>query len=468
MTPSLRCLDVGVDHPNADTALFDGVRLDLAAGRRIALVGDNGAGKSTLLRVAAGRQTPDRGRVVRLGSIGWLDQALDDDGPPGSGGERQRARLAALRRADPDLLLLDEPTLHLDEDGLAWLEAWLTSVRAGVLVVAHDRAFLEAIATDVAFLERGRLHLERGGYADATTRRAARDDAQRRRHRADEARQAALRDAFQRERSRARSAGHFDHRRADGQAHILVRNRAESASKTLARRAAAIAERIARVEVAERPFEDRRRLTLHAAPQDAGPTEVVVARDLTVHRGGRTIVDGVDLVLRRGERLALIGPNGCGKTTLLEVLAGVRPPAAGEVRHGPGLRVALVDQVLAPAAGAATVGALLRAARAELRDADVWRLTAEAGVPSSPERPLAELSGGERRRLALAQVAASDAHLLVLDEPTHHLDVRAIEALEGLLQAYAGAVLLVSHDRRLVEAIGARRWRLGPRLSNAA
>ncbi len=461
MSASLICVDVGVDHPKFDVPLFDAVRLDLRPGRRIALVGDNGAGKSTFLRVAAGRQAPDRGRVVRQGRVGWLDQDLDDGGPPGSGGERQRDRLARLRQADPDLLLLDEPTLHLDGAGLEWLEAWLASTPAGVLVVAHDRAFLDAVATDVAFLERGRMHLEAGGYADATARRAARDGARRRRHRADEARQAALRDAVQRERSRARSAGRFDHRKADGQARILVRNRAEAVAVTLARRAAAMERRLDRDTLEARPYEDRRRLTLHAAPRDPGPTEVVAVRDLLVRRGGRTIVAGVDLVLRRGERLALAGPNGCGKTTLLEVLAGLRPADGGEVRHGPGLRVVVVDQVLPAVADEATVGDLLRAARPDLRDADVWRLAAEAGVPSPPDRPLTELSGGERRRLALARVAAADAHLLVLDEPTHHLDVRAIEALERLLVDYAGAILLVSHDRRLVEAVGARRWRLG-------
>ena len=457
--PILRLSGVGVDA--GDRTLFDDVHLHLAAGRRLALVGENGAGKSTLLRVAAGLQAPDRGRVHRTGRVGHLDQVLPDDEPPGSGGERQRRRLEALRASGSDLLLLDEPTHHLDGEALAWLEAWLIASGAALLFVAHDRAFLDAVATDVAFLERGTLRIEAGGYAVASARRAAADAAGARRHRADAARRAGLAAAAQREGSRARSVGAFDPRYADGTSKLAAKNRAESASNTLARRTRAMRARLEREAAAPKPYEDRRRLDFVARLADRGPQEVVTARELVVRRGGRTLAAGLDLHVRRGDRVALVGPNGAGKSTLLDVVTGRRPPDGGSLRLGTGLRVAHVDQLAEPwtEAGASTVGDVLRGVRPDLRPGDVWRATADAGVPSSPERPVAELSGGERRRLTLACIAVADAHLLVLDEPTHHLDVRAVEALEALLAGFAGTLLLASHDRRLVDRVATRVWR---------
>lgn len=469
---SLRLQGVGVDL--ADGPLFDDIHLQLRPGQRIALVGENGAGKSTLLRVAAGQLEPDRGTVRRSGSLVLLPQALpDQDGPPGSGGERQRRRLEVLMAEGADLLLLDEPTHHLDTEAMAWLEGWLRNSDAAVLLVAHDRAFLDAVATDTAFLERGRLRLEAGAYTEASARRESEDAAQGRRHRAQAARREALTAAVQREASRARSAGDFNPKRATGKPTLAAKNHAEATSRTLARRAKAMARRLEREPEEEKPYQDRRQLSFLAKPATPGPTEVLTAKGLVVQRAGRRIVDGLDLYLRRGERVALVGPNGVGKTTLLEVLSGARAADAGELRHGVGLTVAHVTQVSEPWAGGAesraasrrsdssTVGDVLRRVNPGLRDGDVWRVTAQVGVPSGPERQVAELSGGERRRLTLACVAAADAHLLVLDEPTHHLDLRAVEALEELLLGYQGTLLLASHDRRLVERIATQVWHFG-------
>ena len=454
--------DVGYDLP--DGPLFDDVDLLLDRGDRIALVGENGAGKTTLLRLAAGQLEPDRGRVIGDTEAGYLSQHLPDEpGVPGSGGEVQRRRLDELLNRHLDLLLLDEPTHHLDIDAMAWLEHLLLSTArdAGVLFVSHDRAFLDAVATHVAFLERGTLRVEAGNYSAATERRSAQDESQLRRHKAQARDRARLQAEAGRQHSKALSAGRFNKRRAEGQPLLLAKNKAENVSNTLARRASSIAARLEREEVIEKPWQDRRRLEFVAVPTVPGPNEVLTAEGLVVRRSGRTIVQGLDLYVRRGERIALVGPNGSGKSTTLDVLSGRRAADAGTVRHGVGLRVAHADQTGEPWTGALTVGDVLREVNHAITDSEVWRVTAAVGVPSGPQRPVPDLSGGERRRLTLARTAAVDAHLLVLDEPTHHLDLRAVEALEGLLESFTGTLLFATHDRRMVERIATVVWRFG-------
>ncbi len=461
----LRLTAVGFDLP--DGPLFDEVDLNLERGMRVALIGENGAGKTTLLRIAGGELAPDRGRVDLIGSAGRLPQHLPEDlEEPGSGGELQRRRLQVLLSSTHDLLLLDEPTHHLDGEAMAWLEARLLAADAALLMVSHDRAFLDHVATHVAFLERGKLRLESGDYTTASARRRAEDAATARRHREQASRRTVLTAEFHRQRSRARSAGNFNVNRVNGQSLMLAKIKAENVSNTLAGRARALRSRLDREATIEKPFEDRRRLSFNAEPVTPGPSEVIRTEGLRVTRGGRDIVagrggKGLDLYVSRGDKVALVGPNGSGKTTLLAVLTGRLTPDAGRVILGAGLRIGFSDQAREPWGEAATVGEVLRQVRPGLLDADVWRATAEVGVASAPGRPVRELSGGERRRLTLAQIAVSDGHLLVLDEPTHHLDLRAVEALEELLVAFTGTLLLATHDRRLVERVATRVWRLG-------
>ena len=465
----LNLRSVGYDLPAGP--LFDDVGLKLSEGMRVALVGENGAGKTTLMRLVLGELEPSRGSSERFGTAGYLPQYLgssahsDANADPdatdakltaGSGGERQKARLEELFASAPDLLLLDEPTHHLDVDGMRWLEAVLTHWSGAMLLVSHDRAFLDAVATHTAFLERGALVLEAGTYTEASSRRETEDAARLRRHRSQARRHRRLEKEAHRQRSAARSAGRFNKNRIDDGNLLLATAKAETVSNRLARRASAVAARLEREEVEEKPWVDNRRLSFTAEPSTPGPSEVIVTEGLTVRRGGKVLVCGLDLYLMRGDKLALVGPNGSGKSTLLEVMSGARQPDGGTVKHGVGLRLSIAEQVEEPwlnAERGQTVGRVLWEVNPGLADADIWRVTAEVGVPSGPDRPVARLSGGERRRLTLARIAVSDAHLLILDEPTHHLDLRAVEALEELLARFTGTLLLASHDRRLVERV---------------
>ena len=354
-----------------------------------------------------------------------------------SGGELTRASLARALGGDPDLLLLDEPTNHLDVASLEWLERELQSIDAAVILVAHDRWFLEAVTTAVLELEAGRStyfagpwHNWRREKAARPVRRDDRGPAGRRRHRAPRALRRAL--PVQEEPRQARP-GEADAHRAAAEGARRARRR------DLAPHAAREEPRL-RVPAAEAQRPDGRR-----------------GRGRRARGRRQALLTDVSFAIERGEHVALVGPNGSGKTTLLETLLGRREPLAGKLRFGHGVEPAL----------------LLAARDRARRDAARPGRDSERDRPQRPqaqnllgrflfsgwemhERPVSALSGGERRRLALALVVASGANLLLLDEPTNHLDLESREALEAALDAFPGTVLLVSHDRALLDAIADR------------
>ena len=376
-----------------------------------------------------------------------------------SGGELRRATLAALLLTPADLLLLDEPTNHLDTAGREWLEGWLQSHESAVLVVSHDRAFLDAVATRVFELERGRMNEYPGNYSAAMELKRTLELAHERAWEAQERKAAALREELGRLGSASRSAGKFNHRRAGNQALLHAKNKAQNVSNTLARRAKALQTRLERMNEIEQPFRDRLRVRVPLPDVPTGPGEVIVIRDVSISRGGRQLFAGLDFTLRRGEKVALLGPNGSGKSSLLAAILG-RVPYEGEVRLGHGLEVFVAHQNGEELGQFPSVEEAVRAAQPQLARQDLFHLVKQVGLPG-PEATVSALSGGERTRLALARLAVTRASLLVLDEPTNNLDLEAIEALEELLQGYPGSILFTSHDRRLVERVATRSWRLG-------
>ena len=453
--------------------LFDGVDLTLHKGERAALVGANGAGKSTLMRILAGATEADDGVIAfatgaviafapqepDFGNVGTLrDYArgasaknsakapahaaeaalasfgLDPDRTPDglSGGEARRAGLARAFAADPDVLLLDEPTNHLDIDAIEALEQRIAAFRGACLIVSHDRRFLER-ATNTTFWLRQRavLKLPRGF--------AAFDEW-------------AAQVEIEEQRNLARLETHL---RAEE--HWLKRGVTARRSRNEGRRARLIAMR------AER----RERVALASAPGAVLQAEkgaesgklVIEATRIAKAYGERQLINGFSLRVMRGDRIGLVGPNGAGKTTMLELLLKRREPDEGGVRHGAQLEIAYVDQ-----------------ARAILNPNDtIWEALAPMGGdqvmvrgrprhvaayaqdflfgPESLRQPISALSGGERNRLALAVALAKPANLLVLDEPTNDLDMDSLDALEDMLAAYDGTVILVSHDRAFLDGV---------------
>ena len=406
---------------------------EMAEGREAAF--DAYARAEARLEHAGGWTWRDRATAMVRG-LGFSEDDLDRQLKTFSGGELTRASLARALAGDPDLLLLDEPTNHLDIESLEWLEKTLVSLDTAIVLVAHDRWFLEAVGTAVLELEAGRSKFFPGTWTQWRKEQAARE--------------IALGRAIDKQQAEIARLERF-----------VERFRAKA---TKARQAQSRVKRLEKIERIERDPRDREALKFDfKAPERSGRVvfEMAGGRIEVGADPPRVLLEDAELWLERGEHVSLVGPNGAGKTTLIDTLAGKRPLAAGRLSTGHNVKLGHLSQHAdelsrGPGGRARTVieacgihtGLTPQKARALLGR---FLFSGE-----DAEKPLDGLSGGERRRLSLAILVASGANVLILDEPTNHLDLESREALEDALLAFEGALLLVSHDRALLEAVGTR------------
>jgi ATP-binding cassette subfamily F protein 3 len=407
-----------------------GLESDMAGGAHDGRTLARYASAQARLEHAGGYDWRERATGVVRG-LGFGEDDLDRPLSSFSGGELTRASLARALASQPDLLLLDEPTNHLDIESLEWLEELLRTIDAGVILVAHDRWFLEAVTTAVLELDRGRSTFFPGEWHVWRREQAAR---------AQHLARTAERQAEEIERLER----------------FVTRFRYKA---TKARQAQSRLKQIERIkgDRVEAPSRARRSLGFEFLKPKRSGRVVLEAEGLELRAGEKELVDNASFALERGEHVALVGPNGAGKTTLLETVLGQRPPAGGRVRLGHDVEPAYFSQ---HEAELDERGSVLEATMAAtgLRRPEAQSLLGRFLFSGweEHEKPVAALSGGERRRLALAHVVASGANFLVLDEPTNHLDLAGREALEAALEAFGGTVLLVTHDRALLDAVSGR------------
>jgi len=421
-----------------DTVVLDGLSLAVTPSSRIGVVGPNGIGKSTLLRVLAGLEEPDAGAVSReppgLG-VAYLVQERDAEGL--SGGEAARRYLESVLAADADVLLLDEPTNDLDFAALELLERFVDSHRGGIVAVSHDRAFLERMTAVVEFeAETRRPRVYAGGWSEFVEQR----EAARKRH---EAAYGGYRVERARLEEQARRMRRWEER---GYGQGRKKKKTKDVKK-------AAAKKLGRLERVEKPWAPWQ-LRLELSPRERGGDVVARLTKAVVERGDFRI-GPVDLELRHGDRLAVLGRNGAGKTTLLKALLGELPLASGERRLGPGTVFGELPQGPGPfAGGEGLLDTFVE--RSGLAAGEARSLLATFALGADDVlRPGRSLSPGERSRAAIALLAARGVNAVVLDEPTNNLDLEAIEQLELALQSYEGAAVLVTHDRRFLEAFDA-------------
>ena len=366
--------------------------------------------------------------LVTLHGLGFRSEDLDRQLSSFSGGELTRGSLARVLTGDPDLLLLDEPTNHLDIASLEWLEKHLVGLDAAIVLVAHDRWFLEAVGTSVLELEAGRARFFAGPWHAWRKEQAARE--------------LALGRAVERQQAEIARLEHF-----------VERFRAKA---TKARQAQSRVKRLDKMERIEREPRDERWLSFSfREPERSGRVIYELERG-RIEVPDRVLLEDASLWLERGEHVILVGANGTGKTTLIETLAGRRALAAGKLRTGHNVTVGYVSQHAEELSGQGTL--LDATQRATGLNPGKARALLGRFLFSGDEaqKPVTGLSGGERQRLALAVLVNSGANMLVLDEPTNHLDLESREALEDALRGFPGSLLLVSHDRALLDAVGTR------------
>jgi len=502
--------------------LFSGITLEIKENARIGLVGRNGAGKSTLLKILADIESPDEGRVMRKKdlTIGFLEQhgglesertiweemldifkpvlaieeqlrkieqkmavadqqdqphfqellkeynRLQEDFERGngygyrseikmvlhgfkfyeedydkpiaylSGGQKTRLSLAKLLLEKKDLLILDEPTNHLDIDTLSWLESYLLNYRGALVIVSHDRYFLDKITTETYEMSYGRIHYFKGNYSDYLDQKAAQIEKQQKDYEKQQKEIAEMEDFIARNIARASTT-----------------RRAQSRRKQL--------EKMDRIE---KPLGDERSAFFSFQPERQSGNVVLQSKNLAIGYGPQDVLSrGIDLDIRKGDVIALIGPNGIGKSTLLRTLVDQIKPVSGEIEYGTKVDIGYYEQEQED----------LNPSNSVLDE--VWDdhpLMTEEAVRTflgsflfsgeDVEKSVSALSGGERARVSLAKLALNHDNFLVLDEPTNHLDIDSKEVLENALIDFQGTLLFVSHDRYFINRLASKVLEIGP------
>ena len=415
------------------------VSFHLEEKEKAAIVGINGSGKTTLLRCILGIEEADEGGIAfsKDKKMAYLAQQHadmeqeDEEYESLSGGQKTKKRLEEILMEKPDLLILDEPTNHLDIGSIQWLEKVLKRYDGAVLLVSHDRYFLDKIVTKVIDLERGKARMYQGNYTEYVEKKKMIREAERK--------------AYENQQAEIK------HQEA-----VIEKLKQFNREKSI-KRAESREKLLSKVERLEQPEDLQNEMRLLFMPREASGNDVLVAKDLGKSFDGKRLFSHGTFSIQRGEHVAVIGDNGTGKTTLLKILNGLIQADEGEFRLGSKVKIAYYDQEHAVLHMEKTLFDEIQDTYPDMNNTRVRNvLAAFLFTGDDVYKRVGDLSGGERGRVSLAKLMLSDANFLILDEPTNHLDIQGKEVLEEAIRNYEGTVLYVSHDRYFINRTATR------------
>ena len=415
------------------------VSFHLEEKEKAAIVGINGSGKTTLLRCILGIEEADEGGIAfsKDKKMAYLAQQHadmeqeDEEYESLSGGQKTKKRLEEILMEKPDLLILDEPTNHLDIGSIQWLEKVLKRYDGAVLLVSHDRYFLDKIVTNVIDLERGKARMYQGNYTEYVEKKKMIREAERK--------------AYENQQAEIK------HQEA-----VIEKLKQFNREKSI-KRAESREKLLSKVERLEQPEDLQNEMRLLFMPREASGNDVLIAKDLGKSFDGKRLFSHGTFSIQRGEHVAVIGNNGTGKTTLLKILNGLIQADEGEFRLGSKVKIAYYDQEHAVLHMEKTLFDEIQDTYPDMNNTRVRNvLAAFLFTGDDVYKRVGDLSGGERGRVSLAKLMLSDANFLILDEPTNHLDIQGKEVLEEAIRNYEGTVLYVSHDRYFINQTATR------------
>ena len=415
------------------------VSFHLEEKEKAAIVGINGSGKTTLLRCILGIEEADEGGIAfsKDKKMAYLAQQHadmeqeDEEYESLSGGQKTKKRLEEILMEKPDLLILDEPTNHLDIGSIQWLEKVLKRYDGAVLLVSHDRYFLDKIVTKVIDLERGKARMYQGNYTEYVEKKKMIREAERK--------------AYENQQAEIK------HQEA-----VIEKLKQFNREKSI-KRAESREKLLSKVERLEQPEDLQNEMRLLFMPREASGNDVLIAKDLGKSFDEKRLFSHGTFSIQRGEHVAVIGDNGTGKTTLLKILNGLIQADEGEFRLGSKVKIAYYDQEHAVLHMEKTLFDEIQDTYPDMNNTRVRNvLAAFLFTGDDVYKKVGDLSGGERGRVSLAKLMLSDANFLILDEPTNHLDIQGKEVLEEAIRNYEGTVLYVSHDRYFINQTATR------------
>lgn len=421
--------------------VFQGLNLSFSRPEIVAVIGDNGAGKTTLLRLIAGELKPIDGSIKSQGSIGFLRQ-VQDDCLGKSGGEKTQAALAELFRQKSSILLLDEPTNNLDRESKEWLLRTLRVYPGLVLIVSHDRYFLKQVAEKIVYLHDGEAEVFCGGYQEFCDRKEQEKREQLRNYEQVQRQKKKLETQLKIAKDRAHKSNRRAYNKISDESRLKYNGRRMAAQENVGRTIRATQSKIEQVAEAVRPLE-RKTYAAMMSTELSHDKKLLAVYNLEKSYGKKELFGGLSFEMRTGERVRVTGRNGSGKSTLFKIILGEVTEDAGEVWMAPGLKVGCISQDV-------VMFDLSSSFLERNRGLDRTEIYAAASVmdftPQDIEKPIGELSRGQMTKLAILKLILQPLDLVILDEITNHLDIRARENIEAALKSYRGAILAATHD----------------------